>query len=57
MTLLLSLGVINKFTGKYVYSLILNKKDEYICTECNNDLILCKGNFRVPYFRYKVDTI
>ena len=57
MTQLISLGAINKLTGKYVYPKIANKKDEYICTECNKDLILCKGDIRVPHFRHKVDTI
>ena len=35
MSQLLSLGAINKFTGEYVYPKIANKKDEYICCECN----------------------
>ena len=51
----LPLGAINKITGEYVYPKIANKKDEYICTECNKDLILCQGEIRVHYFRHKVD--
>lgn len=51
----LSLGAINKLTGEYVYPKIANKKDEYICCECNKDLILCQGKVRVHYFRHKVD--
>ena len=31
----LSIGAINKLTGDYVYPKIANKKDEYICPECN----------------------
>jgi competence CoiA-like predicted nuclease/uncharacterized protein YkuJ len=53
----LSLGAINKLTGDYVYPKIANKKDEYICPECNKDLIVCKGEIRVHYFRHKVDSV
>jgi hypothetical protein len=52
---MLSLGAINKNTGNYVYPKIANKKDDYICTECNKEVILCQGEVRVPYFRHKVD--
>jgi hypothetical protein len=55
MTQILSLGAINKLTGDYVYPKIANKKDDYICPECNKELILCQGEVRVPYFRHKVD--
>jgi len=57
MTQLLSLGAINKLTGEYVYPKIANKKDEYICPECNKDLILVQGKIRVHHFRHKVDSI
>ena len=57
MSQLLNLGAINKFTGEYVYPKIANKKDEYICPECNKDLILCQGEIRVHHFRHKVDNI
>ena len=53
----LSLGAINKLTGKYVYSKIANKKDKYICPECNKDLILVQGETRIHHFRHKVDSI
>jgi len=53
----LSLGAINKLTGEYVYPKIANKKDEYICPECNKDLILVQGEIRVHHFRHKVDSI
>jgi len=56
MTHVLSLGAINKHTREYVYPKIANKKDEYICPECNKDLILVKGEVRVHHFRHKVDT-
>ena len=54
---ILSLGAINKLTGEYVYPKIANKKDEYICCECNNDLILCQGKIKIHHFRHKVDHI
>jgi hypothetical protein len=57
MTHLLSLGAINKVTDEYVYPKIANKKDEYICPECNKDLILCQGEIRVHHFRHKVDNV
>ena len=57
MTQLLSLGAINKLTGKYVYPKIANKKDNYVCPECNKDLILCQGDIRVHHFRHKIDNI
>jgi uncharacterized protein YkuJ len=53
----LSLGAINKITGEYVYPKIANKKDEYICPDCNKELILCQGKIKVHHFRHKVDTI
>ena len=56
MTHVLSLGAINKLNREYVYPKIANKKDEYICPECNKDLILVKGEVRVHHFRHKVDT-
>lgn len=57
MPQLLSLGAINKLTGEYVYVKLANKKDEYICPECNKDLILVQGKIRVHHFRHKVDSI
>jgi uncharacterized protein YkuJ len=54
---MLSLGAINKVNGEYVYPRIANKKDAYICPECNKDLILCQGTKRVHHFRHKVDCI
>jgi uncharacterized protein YkuJ len=54
---MLSLGAINKVNGEYVYPKIANKKDAYICPECNKDLILCQGTKRVHHFRHKVDCI
>ena len=53
----ISLGAINKQTGEYVYPKISNKMDEYICPECNKDLILCQGEIRIHHFRHKIDSI
>jgi uncharacterized protein YkuJ len=57
MTHNLSLGAINKQTGEYVYPKIANKKDDYICPDCNKELILCQGGIIRPYFRHKVDSV
>ena len=57
MNHIISLGSINKTTGEYVYPKIANKKDEYVCPECNKDLILCRGEIRVHHFRHKVDSV
>jgi hypothetical protein len=54
---MLSLGAINKRTGEYIFPKIANKKDEYICPECNKDLILCQGKIKKHHFRHKVDSI
>ena len=57
MNHIISLGAINKLTGEYVYPKIANKKDEYVCPECDKDLILCQGEIRVHHFRHKVDSV
>lgn len=48
------LGAINKDTGEYEHPKIATKQNRYMCTECHNELILCQGNIRAPYFRHKV---
>ncbi len=57
MAQLITLGAKNKLTGEYIYPKIANKKDKYICPDCEKDLIVCKGEIRVHHFRHKVDTI
>jgi hypothetical protein len=57
MSKILPLGAINKKTREYVYPKVANKKDEYICPDCNKDLILCKGNKIKHHFRHKVDSV
>ena len=51
----LYLGAINRHTGKYVNPNTANKKDEYICPDCNKDLIVCQGDKIKHHFRHKVD--
>ena len=57
MSKILPLGAINKKTREYVYPKVANKKDEYVCPDCNKDLTLCKGDIIIPYFRHKIDSI
>ena len=57
MSQLLSLGSINKLTGKYVSAKNANKIDKHICPDCGDDLILCQGEIRNPYFRHESDRI
>jgi hypothetical protein len=47
-----TLGAINKKSGEYVYPKIASKNDEYICPDCKRDLVLCKGEQRIDYFRH-----
>lgn len=53
----ISLGAINKKTREYVYPKIANKKDKYICPECNRDLTIVQGKIRVHHFRHKVSKV
>jgi hypothetical protein len=57
MAKVIQLGAINKNTREYVYPKVANKKDEYVCPDCNKDLILCQGDIRAHHFRHKVDSI
>lgn len=51
------LGALCKQTRNYIYPSIASKEIEYVCPECNRDLILVKGNQRIHHFRHKVNTI
>jgi hypothetical protein len=53
MTQLSSLGAINKITGLYVYPKIANKKDEYICPECNKNVFPRQGQILRHHFAHK----
>ena len=50
------LGAINKLTGEYIHPFFANKNDEYVCPECNRDLILCKGEIKIHHYRHKTDS-
>lgn len=51
----LYLGAIKKDTKEYIYPKIGNKYDEYLCPECNNDLIFVDGKIRKKHFRHKIN--
>jgi hypothetical protein len=55
-TKLIALGAINKHTGEYTMPRTATKGTAYSCPDCEKDLILCKGEFRVPHFRHFVET-
>lgn len=57
MKRVIPIGAINKVTGEYVYLKMANKKNKYICPDCNKDLILCQGKIRAHHFRHKVDSV
>lgn len=44
---------LNKKTREYVYPKNANKKDEYLCPECDRDVILHQGIIRVHHFVHK----
>ena len=50
-------GGVNKITGCYLFPNFANRDDEYNCPDCGKDLVLCKGEIRIPYFRHKIHTI
>lgn len=50
------LGALIKDTKRYVYPAIAQKKVEYICPDCNKDLLLCRGMKIPPYFRHYADS-
>lgn len=50
------MGAINKFTKHYCCAKLADKKEKYICPECNKDLIIRKGTKRIHHFaHYKKD--
>ena len=50
------LGAFKKGTQEYIYPVIANKLDEYICPDCNKDLILRKGDkYRHHFAHYNDD--
>jgi hypothetical protein len=53
MSKILSLGAINKLTGQYVYPKIANKKEEYICPNCNKDVFPRQGKIIRHHYAHK----
>jgi hypothetical protein len=49
------LGALNKKTKEYVYPIVANKIDDYVCPDCDRDLILCRGDVYKTYFRHRSD--
>ena len=50
------LGAIDKKTNEYVYPNMANKENEYICPDCNKDLILCQGEIKRHHFRHHTNS-
>ena len=57
MSQLLSLGAINKITREYVSAKNADRKHKHECPDCGDDLVLCQGEIRNPYFRHEADRI
>ena len=50
------MGAINKTTNQYEYPKKATKTNTYACPDCKKDVILRKGEIRVPHFaHYKSD--
>ena len=49
---ILKLWAINKNTKQYYYLNIGNKKDKYICPDCNKDVIFKNDNIRIYHFAH-----
>jgi hypothetical protein len=50
-----NLGAINKLTKLYCCAKLADKKEEYICPECNKDLIIRQGTKRIHHFAHYKD--
>lgn len=49
---LVNLGAINKATGKYETPIFATKKNEYVCPDCGQDVILKQGEVRKYHFAH-----
>ena len=49
-------GAMHKDTGLYTMPQFASKTDLYCCPGCDEELVLCRGKVRQPYFRHKVDS-
>lgn len=54
---IIALGALKNATGEYIHPKMANKKEKYICPDCEKDLVLCQGNIRIYHFRHKIDII
>jgi hypothetical protein len=54
-SLIFNLGAINKTTKQYCCPTLANRKEKYICPECNKDLIIKKGEKRIHHFAHYKD--
>jgi hypothetical protein len=52
----LKIGAINKITNQYVHPLEAEKDDHFMCIDCNQDVIVKKGNIRKHHFAHKNDS-
>ena len=50
-----NLGAINKLTKQYCCAKLADKKEEYICPECNKYLIIRQGTKRIHHFAHYKD--
>ena len=53
---LLSLGAINKITKEYTCPKLANKKNKYMCIQCNKDVIPKQGKILRHHFAHKSST-
>lgn len=52
MTDSLNLGALHKTLKTYTHPSLANKKEKYICPDCNKDVILCQGTKNKAHFRH-----
>lgn len=48
------LGALNKNTREYVCPKMANKKDKYVCPDCDRDLIFVNGKIKIQHFRHSI---
>ena len=56
MSLLISLGAINKATGRYEIPKFADKRDKHSCPDCKKDVFLRKGEKRKAHFAHYAST-
>ena len=57
MTTHLFMGAINKLSNERESPLFANKKDNYMCPDCNRDVIFKKGKIKKAHFAHKASEI